>query len=85
MLKLLTLLLCGIMSGNMYANLTEVVCVDRSADVVTCEDYNGNLWEFYGCEDWYEGDLCNLVIFDNGTAEVTDDIIIRATYERIGD
>ena len=83
MRKLLALILCGILARNMYANLTTVVELDRDADVVTCEDYNGHLWEFYGCEDWCEGDLCNLVMFDNFTAEVTDDVIVRATYERM--
>ena len=83
MRKLLTLLICGILARNTYANLTTVVELDRDADVVTCEDYNGNLWEFYGCEDWEIGDHCNLVMFDCGTAEVADDVIVRATYERM--
>ena len=83
MRKLLALLLCGILALNTYANLTTVVELDRDADVVTCEDYNGNLWEFYGVEDWEIGDLCNLVMFDCGTAEITDDVIVRATYERM--
>lgn len=83
MRTLLTLLLCGIMSQNTYANLTTVVNVDRTNHIVTCEDYNGNLWEFEEDDEWYEGDLCNLVMFDCETAEVTDDVIVRATYERM--
>ena len=70
-------------NGTYYALTTVVVEVDRDNDTVTCEDYNGHLWEFYGCEDWEIGDLCNLVMFDCGTAEVTDDVIVRATYERM--
>ena len=80
-------IMCGILalmlSRHLYANLTTIVEIDRNADVVTCEDYNGNLWEFTGCEDWYVGDLCNLVMFDNNTAEIYDDIILRTIYERI--
>lgn len=83
--KLIALLLCGILAQNTYANLTKVVDVDRDAHIVTCEDYNGNMWEFEEEDEWHEGDLCNLVMFDNFTAEITDDIIIRETYERIGD
>lgn len=82
MRKLLTLILCGILRGNLYANLTTIVDIDRNTDVVVCEDCNGNLWEFYGAEDWQVGDECNLVMFDCGTDEITDDVIIRETYER---
>ena len=82
MRKLLALMLCGVMAQHMYANLTHVVEIDRDADTVLCEDFNGHLWEFYGAEDWEIGDECNLVMFDCGTAEVTDDMIVRATYER---
>ena len=85
MRKLLALVLCGILRGNLYANLTTVVDIDRNADVVVCQDFNGMVWEFYGAEDWCEGDLCNLVMYDNLTEKIYDDIIVRATYERIGD
>lgn len=83
MRKLLALLLCGILRGNLYANLTTVVEIDRNADVVVCQDFNGFVWEFYGAEDWAEGDLCNLVMYDNLTEKIYDDIIVRTIYERI--
>ena len=82
MRKLLALILCGILRGNLYANLTKVVHVDRNTDVVTCEDFNGHIWKFCGAEDWQVGDECNLVMFDCGTEEIADDVIIRETYER---
>ena len=79
-------ILCGILammlSGRLYANLTKIIEIDRNTDVVICEDCNGNLWEFYGAEDWQVGDECNLVMFDCGTEEIADDVIIRETYER---
>ena len=80
-------LLCGILvlmlSQHLYANMTTIVKIDRNADVVTCVDYNGYVWEFYGCEDWCEGDLCNLVMYDNMTDRITDDVIVRKIYERM--
>ena len=79
-------IMCGILalmlSRHLYANLTKIVEIDRNTDVVVCEDCNGNLWEFSGAEDWQVGDECNLVMFDCGTEEIADDVIIRETYER---
>ena len=66
--------------SNAYALATKVVNVDHEKDLVTCTDYNGNLWEFYGAEDWQEGDCANLLMNDNGTAEIYDDIIENVRY-----
>jgi hypothetical protein len=65
---------------NTYALTCEVVEVDRVRDVVTCEDYNGNLWEFYGCEDWQTGDCASLLMDSRGTESVHDDTITHARY-----
>ena len=61
--------------GECYALTACVVEVDRDNDIVTCEDSNGNLWEFYGCEDWQEGDCASLLMNDQGTPSVYDDAI----------
>ena len=56
-----------------YALTTCVVEVDRDNDIVTCEDYNGNLWEFYGAEDWEVGDCASLLMYTRGTLIIYDD------------
>ncbi len=63
-----------------YALTTYVVEVDRDNDIVTCEDYNGNLWEFYGCEDWEVGDCASLLMNDQGTPSIYDDAIEDTHY-----
>lgn len=63
-----------------YALTTCVVEVDRDNDIVTCEDSNGNLWEFYGCEDWQKGDCASLLMNDQGTPSIYDDAIEGARY-----
>ena len=63
-----------------YALTTCVVEVDRDNDIVTCEDSNGNLWEFYGCEDWQEGDCASLLMNNQGTPSIYDDAIEGARY-----
>ena len=80
--KLIAIILCGIMAQHCYANLTKVVDIDRNADIVTVEDFNGHQWKFGGCDDWEEGDMCNLTMFDCGTEDITDDRIMSERYER---
>ena len=78
--------LCGVLMNqllnpaNTYALTTEVVELDRKNDIVVCEDFNGNLWEFYGCEDWQIDDIASLLMDNNGTPTIYDDEIVSARY-----
>lgn len=63
-----------------YALTTVVVELDAENDVVTCKDFNGNLWEFEGCKDWTVGDIASLLMNDRGTEKIYDDTIISARY-----
>lgn len=55
--------------------------VDYENDIVTFEVFNGNLWEFKGCYDWYEGDIVSAIMFNNLTkSSVYDDKIISVKY-----
>lgn len=65
-----------------YTLSTKVFELDEENDVVTVEDENGNLWDFYGCEDWLINDNCILLMNNNNTSNIYDDIIIRAIYTR---
>lgn len=65
---------------NYYAMTAEVVNVSEERDTVTVEDYNGNLWEFYGAEDWHEKDCASLLMNSKGTDTIKDDEIIKATF-----
>lgn len=67
-------------SNSYYALTAQVVEVDRDNDIVTCEDSNSNLWEFYGCEDWQEGDCASLLMDTCGTENIYDDEICGTTY-----
>ena len=65
---------------ELYALTTIVVNVDYDNDIVTVEDFNGFLWEFEGCEDWYEGDCCSMVMDNMGTDLIFDDVILNTHY-----
>ena len=64
-----------------YPACGEVVEINRENGKVVVEDFNGNLWAFEGCEDWMEGDICAMIMSDEGTPEtIYDDVIIQARY-----
>lgn len=66
--------------ARMYPACGVVVRLDYTADIVTVEDVTGHEWQFYGCEDWCLGDVAALLMYDWGTAKITDDEIMTAHY-----
>jgi cell division protein FtsX len=62
-------------NGNVYPMTTVVVDVSEATDTVTVKDYNGNLWQFKGVEDWEINDIATLLMDSNGTEEIKDDFI----------
>lgn len=81
---IITIVIFGIINlkffENLYGLTTIVFNVSYSTDVVTVEDFNGNLWQFDGAEDWVEGDICTLIMNNKGTTEIKDDTIISVRY-----
>lgn len=83
MQKMIALFLCGILARNLYAMPCYVSEIDTQYDMVCFTDlYSGNDWWMEEAEDWCVDDCANLVMFDMFTAEIYDDVIIRATYDR---
>lgn len=64
-----------------YYPLTTVVTQVKGTEV-TATDFNGNDWCFDTgtMEDWFVGDYCSMVMDDNGTTEIYDDIIVTVRY-----
>ena len=66
---------------NRYYSLVAVVTrTDAETDTVYLEDCNGNIWSLYGVEDWTPGDAAAIIMDDNGTELIYNDMIISATY-----
>ena len=60
-----------------YYTISAQICeINSATDTVTCESYDGNLWEFYGVSDWKVGERIDLLMHNNSTAKVFDDEII---------
>ena len=77
---MLKLILSLIAAGTIYAQVATVTVVDYDADKVYFTDTKGNIWVEYGVEDWQEGDLAALTMYDNGTDIIYDDVIVGARY-----
>ena len=61
--------------------LTAIVTeINPEIDVVSITDNNGSVWQFCGVEDWKEGDICSVIMNDNGTETIFDDIIVTTRY-----
>jgi heme/copper-type cytochrome/quinol oxidase subunit 2 len=67
-------------SSDVYSLTCEVIEVNRTNDTVLVIDATGNEWEWTGTEDWEIGDCASMVMNDNGTDEVYDDVIISVRY-----
>ena len=63
-----------------YPLTTIVTEINPEIDVVSITDNNGFVWQFYGVEDWEEGDICSVIMSDNGTETIFDDIIVTTRY-----
>ena len=66
--------------ANPYPHAAVVVEVDDVGDCVHASDYNGEVWMFYGAEDWMIGDIAAMIIDDCGTPEVAGDKIVSVRY-----
>ena len=66
--------------SSVYALAAKVVELDKAQDIVTAMDGNGNLWQFYHCEDWFINDCVILIMDNNGTSIIYDDIILKTLY-----
>lgn len=60
------------------------VVVEVNGDSVVAEDSVGHRWGFTDTEEYWEvGDGCSLLLDDNGTQEIYDDIIMGADFYRV--
>ena len=71
---------CG-KSSTLYPETGKVVEICN--DVVTVETSTGNLFAFYGAEDWSIGDCVSMIMDSCGTENITDDIILAVKYSGV--
>ena len=59
-----------------YILRAEVVEVNPLEDTVVCEDINGEAWEFYGADDFQQGEFVLLLMNDEATETIYDDEVL---------
>ena len=63
------------------SNVCEVEVETEKEYQLTLEDFNGNKWAYISDDaDWLESNIVSLIMCDNGTEEIEDDIIIYLRY-----
>ena len=69
-----------------YRKMTTVYSLDPADDAVIVVDNDGELWEFYGVEDWAIGDYCELTMIDAGKPGYKwDDEITHTVYKGVNE
>jgi hypothetical protein len=70
----------GIAYADIYPTTVIIREIDYLNDLVICEDYNGNEWVFEGIEDWDVNDIVSMIMNDNETELIYDDVIMQIRY-----
>ena len=75
--------ICQIYNANQISHLypLSTTVTEINNDTVTVEDSNRNIWSFDGAEDWEINDSCALIMNDNNTKDIRDDVIISTRYQ----
>lgn len=65
---------------TLYPHTAVVSEVNYTENIVTVEDFNGNLWEFSETDDWSKGDIVSMIMDTKGTDSIYDDEIVSVKY-----
>ena len=63
-----------------YPRLVLISDVNVNDDVVTCIGIDGNIWQFYGADNYAVGDVCILMMWNNSD-DITEHEILAVYYE----
>lgn len=67
--------------GRLYPQAARVV--DIQQDEIYLRDGAGNIWRWQGAEDWQVGDGAAMIMSNNGTKDIYDDIIVSIKYSSL--
>lgn len=66
--------------AEVYPKAFIVIDTIPETNTVTLWDSTGNVWEWYGVEDWMPGDIAVAIMDDNNTEIIFDDSILILQY-----
>ena len=67
------ILLIGLLGGLETTYTRQATIIENKNGIITVEDISGNMWQYEG--SGAVGEQVNLIMHDNNTSKVTDDII----------
>ena len=69
-----------------YTKMATVLEVNSYDDSVIVVDEYGEMWEFYGAEDWAVADYCELIFSESGVpGYFWDDAIVGTVYKGVNE
>lgn len=69
-----------------YTKMSTVLEVNNYDDSVIVVDEYGEMWEFYGAEDWAVADYCELIFSESGVpGYFWDDAIVGTIYKGVNE
>ena len=79
---IVTLFLALPCTAEIYPLITTIKSIDRNLDLVYCVDQNGNKWAFYGANNQKINDILLMIMNDNNSWTIKDDIIKTVYYRK---
>lgn len=77
-------LILAIAAGIIYVNrlyMETAIVIDINNNTVSVICADGNVFGFFSNDgDWCNGDICTMIMYNNGTESVTDDRIVNVKY-----
>lgn len=71
----------SISEPKLYSMGGVIVETSYANDMVTFRDFNGNLWQFQGVEDFSVNDCVSVIMDSKKTPEIRDDEIVSVRYD----
>lgn len=63
-----------------YPECGLIINIDEEEDLVEFQTQFGDVYSFYGVNDYYVGDLVAVIMHDSGTLEIYDDVVVSTNY-----
>ena len=64
-----------------YVTQAKVISIDTTANTVQIEDSHGEVWEFFGTENFQKGNSVIVLMDDQSTSTVYDDTILSVRLD----
>jgi hypothetical protein len=71
----------GTTNDTTYIIQAKVIGIDTASDTVQIEDSHGEVWEFFGAENFQKGNSVIVLMDDQSTSTVYDDTILSVRLD----